>query len=314
MKMRKETRTNSSGKIAIGLCTYHRNELLGGALESLSRINLPPEVAVEFILVDNDPAGGARQVFEAHADDFSFKSHYFIEPNQGLVCARNRVLEEALGIGATEIAFFDDDEVVVENWLMALWDVYSKSFVSGVGGPVYRLLPIGHSALLEKFWPNFINHEMEMCQISMGNCLFSANLVSKDGFNLRFDPFFNQIGGEDGRFSLEAFTMGATFDFAKEAIAVERFTEERATFSYLLKRHFGSGSFGPLMMRRFGTAGYIKRYLLPNVLSCVCRTLFIPFSPCFGKFQFWKNLVKLMDAAGVVVGCFGYKYKYYTTK
>ncbi|MDR3274173.1 MAG: glycosyltransferase family 2 protein [Puniceicoccales bacterium] len=303
-----------SNKIVIGLCTYYRNELLDGALESLSRIDLPADVGVEFVLVDNDPDGGARPVFEYYADAFPFKAHYFVEPNQGLVCARNRVLEEALKLGATEIAFFDDDEIIVSKWLTALWDIYSRSFVSGVGGPVYRLLPVKHDVLLEKFWQNLPRYtSVDAYLISTNNCLFSTHLVSQDGFALRFDPFFNQIGGEDGRFALEAFTRGAAFNFTPEAIAVERFTEQRATFSYLLKRHFGGGSLIPLLMRSFGKAPHWK-YALPSMFSCMWRMVFIPVSIGFGRFQFWKNLVRLVAAAGTFVGCFGYSYRHYVPR
>ncbi|MDR2721161.1 MAG: glycosyltransferase [Puniceicoccales bacterium] len=308
-------KTIHSGKIVIGLCTYHRNELLGGALESLSRIDLPSDVAIEFVLVDNDPTGGAKPVFKAYLDDFSFKSYYFIEPNQGLVYARNRVLEEAIKLNATEIAFFDDDEIVAENWLTALWNAYLKSPFGGVGGPAYRLLPPDHDVLLEKFWKNSSNcrARKDKYLISTNNCLFSANLVAKNGLNLRFDPFFNQIGGEDAKFALEACFGGAQFSFVKEAVVVERFPKERATFPYLLKRHFGSGSLPPLIIRRLGIAGQKKR-ILTSVLSCVWRTAFIPLSLCLGKFQFWKNLLWLMNAVGCLTGCFGYSYRYYKPK
>jgi len=104
-KGKARAKKSSSNKIVIGLCTYYRNELLDGALESLSRIDLPTDVEVECVLVDNDPEGGARPVFEYYADAFPFKAHYFVEQKQGLVCARNRVLDEALKLGATEIAF-----------------------------------------------------------------------------------------------------------------------------------------------------------------------------------------------------------------
>ncbi|MDR2436287.1 MAG: glycosyltransferase family 2 protein [Puniceicoccales bacterium] len=307
-------KTTHSNKIVIGLCTYHRNWLLGGALESLSRIDLPSEVTIEFVLVDNDPAGGAKPVFEAYVGDFPFGSHYFVEPNQGLAYARNRVLEEAIKLGATEIAFFDDDEIVTENWLTALWNSYLESPFGGVGGPAYRLLLPKHDVILEKFWRNLSNRmRKDKYLISTNNCLFSANLVDKNGLNLRFDPFFNQIGGEDAKFALEACIGGAQFSFVKEAVVVERFTEERATFFYLFKRHFGGGSLPPLIIWRLGMARSKRRILL-CILSCMWRTAFIPLSLCFGKFQFWKNLFYLAEATGCLVGHFGFSYRYYKPK
>ncbi|MDR0715770.1 MAG: glycosyltransferase family 2 protein [Puniceicoccales bacterium] len=296
---------SSSGKIVIGLCTYHRNELLDGALESLSRIELPSEVGVEFVLVDNDGDGGARPIFEYYVDEFPFKSYYFVEPNQGLVCARNRVLDEALKLGATEIAFFDDDEIVTPDWLKALWNVYSKSSIFGCGGQVYRLLPIKHDPLLEKFWPNCAQEKL----MSTNNCLFSADLVRPDGFALRFDPSLNQVGGEDSKLVLEALERGAIFGFVKDAVAVERFTEQRATFSYLLKRFFGCGGFALTVIPKMGKSRVC--YVLKSIFSCLWRTAFIPISLCCGRFQFWKNLTKLTKSLGTVAACFGFIYKYY---
>jgi succinoglycan biosynthesis protein ExoM len=311
VRKKAELGTISSSKIAIGLCTYHRNEFLDGALDSLSRIDLPDGVAVEFVLIDNDYSGGARAVFDTWADAMPFKSHYFVEPNQGLVYARNRVIEEAISLGATEIAFFDDDEIVLSNWLTALWSTYTTLAVAGVRGQVYRLLPIKHDPLLEKFWPNAAAHNFgEGCLILTGNCLFSSNLVESNGLNLRFDQFFNQIGGEDSKFAVDAAVRGAKFAFANEAVAIERFTEERATFSYLLKRYFGGGNLNFFIKCRPGIG--VGKCLLLQAISIPWRTAFIPFSLCFGRFQFWHNILKLAASAGMLAGYFGYKYKHYT--
>ncbi|MDR1255685.1 MAG: glycosyltransferase family 2 protein [Puniceicoccales bacterium] len=306
-----KVKNSSPNKIVVGLCTYHRNELLDGALESASRLELPPNVEVEFILVDNDPNGGAKPTFDYYADIFPFKSHYFIEPNQGLVYVRNRVLDEAIKLGATEIAFFDDDEIVASNWLRAYWEVYSKTFTSGCGGSVYRLLPLNHDPILEKFWGGSFSlyEDGENCLFLTHNCFFSADIVKPDGLGLRFDPFFNQIGGEDAKFVLEAASHGLIFNFVKEAIVIERFPEKRATFSYLLKRHFDGGGLIPLAMRRLGR--FHIRGCVRSIFCCLLRTVLIPVSLCFGRFQFWKNLVLLSAALGEVLTTFGYSHKYY---
>jgi glycosyltransferase involved in cell wall biosynthesis len=118
-KERAREERNSSNKIVIGLCTYYGNELLDDALKSLSRIDLPADVEVWFVLVYNDPDGRARRVFKYYADICPFNARYFVEPNEGMVCARNGGLEEARKLGATEIAVFHDDEIIVANWLAA---------------------------------------------------------------------------------------------------------------------------------------------------------------------------------------------------
>ncbi len=315
MQNNKNITKHLNKKIVIGLCTFHRNHSLDSALESLSRINLPEDVNVEFILVDNDKNGGAQKVFQYYQDILPFKSHYFIEYHQGVVHARNRVIEEALKLEATEIASFDDDEILSPQWLTALWNFYKKSFCAGVGGPMYRLLPPDTNQILLRFWKNFQRYNTgdSLAIISTNNCLFSTDLVHPNKMNLRFDEFFNQIGGEDAKFAIDAIRCGARFGFVQEAISIERFSKQRATFRYLLKRQFGSGSLLPLILRRLYQKKYLS-YLLPNIIKLVAHIVFIPFSILFGRYQFWNNLVKLSKAAGTIIGCFGKSYKHYTLK
>lgn len=303
--------TNCSSKIVIGLCTFHRNDLLDGALESLSRIDLPSDVNIEFVLVDNDEKGNAKPIFDGYQNILPFKSYYFIESRQGIVYARNRVLEEALKLDATEIAFFDDDEIVSQEWLISLWNFYKKSSFIGVGGPVYRLFPSNTDKVLLKFWPNTTKHKTKSkFLIATGNCLFSTNLIRADGLNLRYDEFFNQIGGEDGKFAMDALQTGGTFAFVKEAIAIERFTKERATFRYLFKRHFGGANLVPLILRKFNSKKYLT-FIAPNIFSCIWRIIFIPFFIFGGKFHFLNNLLKITQSIGTLAGFCGYSYKYY---
>lgn len=310
-----ENQSKKNKKIVVGVCTFHRNQLLDGTLESLSRMNLPEDATVELVVVDNDENGGARTIFEDYQGIFPFESHYVIEPHQGIVHARNRVIEEALKLNATEIAYVDDDEIVSQQWLTALWEFYTNSFHTGACGPMYRLLPPGTDEVLLKFWPNFRERERgDECMLSTNNCLFSTNVVRPDKMNMRFDEFFNQIGGEDGAFALVAMRKGAHFAYVPEAITIERFTKKRATFKYLLKRHFGSGSLVPLLFSKILGINAYRRFLLPAILKLVWRAFLAPFSILFGRFQFWNNLTKLSTAAGQIIGCFGKSYKHYTTK
>lgn len=248
---RKTRKIPQNRKIVIGICTFHRNHFLDGTLESLSRMDLPEDATVELVLVDNDKDGGARELFEDYREILPFSSHYVIEPRQGIAYARNRILDEALGLNATEIAMVDDDEIVSQQWLTALWDFYKDSFFAGVSGPMYRLLPPGTDETLLRFWKNYQPYAPGQERVLYcNNCLFSTNIVRPDKMNIRFDTFFNQIGGEDAMFTISAALKGAKFVHVAEAITIERFPESRATFSYMIKRHLGSGGVLPLIRKR----------------------------------------------------------------
>lgn len=314
MQNKKSEPTSSNRKIVIGLCTFLRNQMLDGALESLLRMDLPTDVSVELVLVDNDPNGGARDLFEYYHAIFPFNSYYFIEPKQGVVYARNRVIDEALKLEATEIAFIDDDEIVSEQWLTALWNFYRDSFFTGVCGPMYRLLPPETDQVLLKFWQNYQQYKTgEERVMYCNNCLFSTNIVRPDKMNIRFDEFFNQIGGEDSMFSLNAINQGARFAHVSEAITIERFSKTRATFGYLLRRHFGSGSLLPIALKR-AYSRKVWRLFLSHFPRLIVHAIFAPFAILFGRYKFWKNLVKLSEDAGVITGCFGKSYKHYIPK
>ncbi len=314
-KNKQSTIKHSNKKIVVGLCTFHRNDLLDGAIESLSRNDLPDDASVEFVLVDNDTNGGAKEIFDYWHNALPFKSHYFIEPRQGIVHARNRVLEEALKLGATEIALFDDDEIVSQQWLCSLWNYYKNAFVICVGGPMYRLLPADTNKTLIKIWSVDTNHNTGDPYIfSTNNCLLSSELVRPDKMNLRFDEFFNHLGGEDSKFALDTIhqkCLGVAF--VKEAVSVERFTKQRATFKYLLKRYFGSGNLVPIIFYR----SHMQQSpfsLIRSILKFIKYGTFIPFAILFGKYRFWMTLAKAAQSAGLIMGFFHKGYEYYSLK
>ncbi|MDR1433161.1 MAG: glycosyltransferase family 2 protein [Puniceicoccales bacterium] len=297
-------------KVVVGLCTFNRHEQLKEAMDSLSRVTVPALAAVEFVLVDNDESGGAKYIFDAYAPDMPFGCHYFIEKNRGLAHVRNRIVEEALALGATEIAMFDDDEIVVDWWLTELCEAYKQSGADGVVGTVYRLLPIESSELVKKFWTgckldgNFVPYLM-----GTNNCLFSTRLVRRDGMNLRFDNSFNFSGREDLVLSFDALKKGAKFATAPEAIVIEKFTKERSTFGYLFGRWFDNGLSDVKVAKHygFGIAGRTAREILAIFLKfCIALPLAI-----FHRKKCVAMALQIASSCGWICGLFGKSADYY---
>ena len=57
-------------------------------------------------IVDNDVCESARHVVESAARESSVSVLYYVEPEQNIALARNRVVEQAVG---DLLAFIDDD-------------------------------------------------------------------------------------------------------------------------------------------------------------------------------------------------------------
>jgi glycosyltransferase involved in cell wall biosynthesis len=308
-------------KIVIGLCTFKRNEPLKEALDSLTRVEIPADTVVEFILVDNDQSAGARPVFDAYMPDMPFRSHYFVEEKRGLSCVRNRVIEEALKLDATAIAMFDDDEIVAENWLVELYKAYKTSGVDGVWGSVFRLLHHSASETVKKFWKNAPRNEgiddisrkdedgNDIYMLGTNNCLFSARLVKADGLNIRFSKTFNFSGREDTAFAFDAVLKGASFTNAPLSVVMEKFSKERSTLRYLLRRWFGWGLSDYMIVKCY-KFGVVKR-TFREIFMLIFRTLLLPFAAICGKEKLAKMIFKLAASLGWICGICGQKGKYY---
>lgn len=100
--------SNDMIAVTIGVPTYRRPELLEALLRTLpSRIAECADlgIAVDVLVVDNDPAGSGRDV-AAGAD---LPVRYVVEPAPGIAAARNRILDEC--VDRDLVAFIDDDEI-----------------------------------------------------------------------------------------------------------------------------------------------------------------------------------------------------------
>jgi glycosyltransferase involved in cell wall biosynthesis len=106
-------------RISAAICTYNRYDMLGSAIESLTRQSLPAD-AFEIIVVDNSPDHEQSAEF---AKSYSSVANlrWLVEKTPGLSNARNVATREA---GGKLIAFMDDDAIATPGWLEKLLAVF----------------------------------------------------------------------------------------------------------------------------------------------------------------------------------------------
>jgi len=165
-------------RIDVSLCiaTCRRPGELARLLDSLGRAKLPEGLGVEAILVDNDPGTDPAHPAAEGAALPGIALQRLREPRRGLAYARNRGLEAAAG---RWLAFLDDDAVVDEAWLAALWRRAEDRDADGYFGP----LRAGDAPGPPGVWPRS-GDRVERRVAHVRNALLRRPLFR----DLRFDP------------------------------------------------------------------------------------------------------------------------------
>lgn len=178
-------------KVAIGIISLFRPNGLRAALESLVDIIIPDGCELILLVVDNDQLASAKPVFDQVSASLKFQCCYFIERLRGIPFARNRVVEEALKLGCSEIAFFDDDEIVSRDWLKKLFEFYRDQSCDIATGPVSPIFPAATPAWrcrieTERFFrPRNLSTGAVIPDVFTHNVIYSSRIFSKLG--MRFN-------------------------------------------------------------------------------------------------------------------------------
>jgi succinoglycan biosynthesis protein ExoM len=249
-------------KISVCIATFRREERLAALLQDLQHQELLPD---EVIVVDNDAAGSARPVIEAHRkQSAAWPIVYEVQPERGIAKTRNRTVHLAHG---EWLAFIDDDERAPAAWLRQLMESVQKYQVDGVLAPVEPQLPPTAPAWIRrgKFY--------DWLHLPTGtpvppNGLRFGNLMLR-GSSLRaepgpFDESYILATGEDGDLLLRLIARGDRIIWCDEAIVWEPVEAKRLSLRWLLRRaRSGGHEFARLSITgRYGPVNTFKRSLL----------------------------------------------------
>lgn len=120
--------------ISVVICTHNRCAHLANTLAGLARIPVPPDLAWELLVVDNNSSDATRQTVMAFIrNEPQLRVKYILEPVTGLSKARNRGIAESQG---TIFAFIDDDVLVSPQWLVEVRNAFQKYDAVCVSGRV----------------------------------------------------------------------------------------------------------------------------------------------------------------------------------
>ncbi len=250
------------------------------------------------VVADNDPAQSAKTLVADFATSSRIRITYCCEPKPNIAMARNKALANA---EADYIAFTDDDEVPVEDWLCRLLEACLAYQVDGVLGPV---MPAFENAPPEwvikgKFFDrptHETGYQVKWEEARTGNVLFKKNILepSELPFRVEFDT-----AGEDVDFFRRMMHKGRNFVWCNEAVVHELVPSSRCNRSYLLRRAMLRGSNFP--KHPTDKAKNVAR----SLIAVPCYALALPLFALLGQHLFLKYLIKFLDHASRLLAFLG---------
>ena len=303
-------------QVVIGIPTYKRPIMLEKLILSIyaSLVNQDLINSIHIVVVDNDVQRTAEAVISTLKNKcvLPFTIQYFNFPKKGLTHVRNEIIEQSLSFKPDYIAFVDDDEYVTNNWLNELLQTMIDMKADIVLGPN---LPVFEKEVPECLsrWFHVLNFETntQMELVESNNLLIKSEFLIEH--KLRFDSRFDQTGGEDTFFGVQAIEKGARIFWSHDAIVYETIPEKRATLKWLMRRIYRSAStFTYILKLRKSYVMLIRKFLISIFYLGlgICSLVLLPFS---GKHKY-LGLIKISEAFGGFAGMLNIRYKEYASR
>lgn len=226
--------------VCIAVCTRARPKMLRACIRSLVLQQPPAGWNLAILVIENDPNPGCASVVEEEARSASWPIYYTHEPELGIPIARNTAVRKALELKAGWIAFIDDDEIAIPEWIGKLCSKATQEGVDIVNGPVQYQYPAKT--------PNWFQRraatgtETRAGSLATNNVLVRSSLFEENGLGLRFNEGMRFTGGSDGEFFRRAVDLGATAAWCADASVIETVPENRLTLKWQLSRAFRTAS------------------------------------------------------------------------
>jgi len=280
--------------VCVCICTYRRPDLLGRLLRELARQETRDLFTYSVVVVDNDREESANPVVVAAKNDgFPVPIVYCVEAEQSIARARNRAVANARG---DFIAFIDDDELPIKDWLLALFTACKELDADGVLGPVkphFDTEPpkwITRGRIHERTnYPT--GFRIDGGQGRTGNVLLKRALFLSG--ETPFKPEF--VTGEDQDFFRRKIAAGHVFVWCSEAIAYEVIPPARWKRTFILRRALMRGRYA-VIEPAFGVLDVGK-----SLLAIPLYTGALPIFCLMGQHHLMRYLEKLCFHLGKIL-------------
>jgi succinoglycan biosynthesis protein ExoM len=227
--------------VVISVLTFRRLERLAQLLPELlaqaADLGLDPVFTTRVLVVDNDPAAGAR----ALVSGFGAAVSYVHEPLPGIAAARARAVSEAGD--ADVVVFIDDDVFPRPGWLLEMLGTWRR--LGRPAGVVGRVCP-EHAGAMDAwiaaggfFTRRSYPTGTRVQAGSSANLLLDLRLLHE--LDLTFDSRLGLRGGEDTLLTRTITARGHALVWCDEAAVSDVIPPSRLTRQWVLKRAFSHG-------------------------------------------------------------------------
>jgi succinoglycan biosynthesis protein ExoM len=300
--------------VSVCIATFRRPQGLARVLRGVSRLTFQkvPRPDAEVLVVDNDPDGSARAVCEELRGEVPWPLRYVSEPRRGLSHVRNRAVERARERSRL-IAFIDDDEEPVPEWLDELLDAQRRFDADVVLGPALRRFEgevpewIRRGRFFEDTrYPTGTAVEHG----GIGNALIHSRVLPES--EPPFDERLALSGGEDTLFFLRLAREGRRMVWSDEAVIHEWIPPTRARAGWILQRVYRWANTWSLCERELRPG---LRVALTRLGKGVARIGFglamLPVAWLGGRHRLVRSLWHVCYGAGNLTGLAGRRYDEY---
>jgi succinoglycan biosynthesis protein ExoM len=303
-------------RIIVTVCTYRRNEQLRRLLSELLEV---ADVArdlcsVGAVVVDDNPDQSAQPIVAEFAGQFALDLAYRVSGHRNIAMARNVGLATALELGDW-IVMTDDDCVPETGWLAELIACQSRTGADAVSGRMVRRAPAGaprwvvEQGVLGQGLTTYPS-DSQIAFASTHNSMISTAWLRRHP-DVRFDPEFGRIGGEDMMFFRTAHDLGLDIRYAADAIVFEDEPAERLTFRFLAWQAMWLGNSTFLTNVESGRSG--RPRMAVHGLAQVMRGVFQPISRLLGgrrpSFRYGATLAA--GGFGTLLGACGIRLRHH---
>lgn len=267
-------------RLSLIIATYNRSEQLMVTLRSVATQSAEP-LQWECIVVDNNSQDDTRQRVEEFASAHTqLCVRYLFEPKQGLSHARNA------GIVAAEgeiLAFIDDDERIVEEFVEAYIDIFDGcSEAMSAGGKIIAEYPSGRPSWMSRYVEQPIANPMDFGPNVRrfpkgripggGNMAFRREVFDRIGlFNTELGRTGKRlIGGEESDLFERAERCGMACYYQPRAVMYHIIPESKLTDDYFERLSYNTGV---SQRRRAEVSGRVLRLYMFEVAKWVATLL-----------------------------------------